>query len=76
MKQNEKRFVYLHTKTTLKFKGMTKEEQKRKDEIFRYILKKVGVSYAEFLQVMKHNFVASNLDVLTKAEKKKLNVHE
>lgn len=55
---------------------MTKEEQKRKDEIFRYILKKVGVSYAEFLQVMKHNFVASNLDVLTKAEKKKLNVHE
>lgn len=56
--------------------ALSKEEKKRKDTIFKYILKKSGISYAEFLQEVKHNFVASNLDILTEAEKKMLNVHE
>lgn len=56
--------------------ALTKEEKKRKDAIFKYILKKSGVSYADFLQEVKHNFVASNLDILTKTEKKMLKVNE
>lgn len=63
---------------TLKFTDMalTKEEKERKDNIFKYILKKTGISYSDFIQTMKNDFVAANLDILTKTEKKRLNVHE
>ena len=54
----------------------TKEQKDRKEQIFKYLLKKSGVSYNEFLSVMKHNFISSNLNLLTKAEKKMLNVNE
>lgn len=54
----------------------TKEQKERKEKIFKYLLKKSGVSYTEFLTVMKHNFIASNLDLLSKSEKKMLKVNE
>ena len=53
---------------------ISKEEKKRKDDLFKLILKKSGMSYSEFLMIMKHNFVASNLDSLTATEKMRYNV--
>ena len=46
------------------------EENKQRKELFELILKKSGISYREWLMLNKHNFVADNLDELTKAEKK------
>lgn len=53
-----------------------KEEKKRKDIIFKYMLKKSGLSYTEFIDTVKWHFITSNLDILTKEEKKMLDVHE
>lgn len=54
---------------------MTPEEKKRKNDLFMLILKKSGMSYNEFLMLVKHNYVASNLDMLTLAEKRKYRVN-
>ncbi|MBO4778397.1 MAG: hypothetical protein J5588_07885 [Bacteroidales bacterium] len=53
---------------------MEKTEKQRKDELFKLILKKSGMTYAEFLTAVKHNYVARNLDTLTATERKKFNV--
>ncbi len=54
--------------------ALSKEEKKRQDELFKVILKKTGMSYSEFLLMVKHNFVAKNLDSLTEAERERFNV--
>lgn len=53
---------------------MTKEQKERKEAMFKTILKKTGMSYSEFLMMVKHNFVAKNLDSLTAEERKRFNV--
>lgn len=40
---------------------MTKEQKERKEAMFKTILKKTGMSYSEFLMMVKHNFVAKIL---------------
>lgn len=55
-------------------KRLTTEEKKRADELFKLVLQKSNMTYQEFLFLVKHNFVASNLDVLSKEEKEKFNI--
>ena len=54
---------------------MTQEEKKRKNDLFMLILKKSGMSYNDFLMLVKHNYIASNLDILTAAERRKYRVN-
>jgi len=55
-------------------KRIPKEEKQRAEELFRLLLKRGGLTYSEFLLVEKHNYVASNLDMLTEEERVKYNV--
>ena len=50
------------------------EIKKRHIELFKYILKKNGISYAKFQWAEKHDFVVGNLDKLTESERKKFDV--
>ncbi len=47
----------------------TKEEKQKADELFKLILKKTGLKYTDFLFLVKHNYVASNIDILSQEEK-------
>lgn len=51
-----------------------REIKKRHIELFKYILKKNGISYAKFQWAEKHDFVVGNLDKLTESECKKFDV--
>ncbi len=51
-----------------------KEEKKKDEELFKLILKKTGMTYKEFLFLVKHNYVACNLDVLSEEEKSLFNI--
>lgn len=53
---------------------LEKEENKKNEELFKLILKKTGMTYKEFLFLVKHNYVACNLDVLTDEEKNLFNI--
>jgi hypothetical protein len=51
-----------------------REIKKRHYELFKYILKKNGISYAKFQWSLKHDFVVSNLDKLTESKRKKFDM--
>ncbi len=58
---------------------MAKDVQKKEDkqiteELFKLLLKKAGLSYSDFLFLVKHNYIASNLDMLSAEEKLKYKV--
>jgi hypothetical protein len=51
----------------------TKEEyataKKQSDELFKLILKKTGASYKDLIDIAKQQFIISNLDVISTAER-------
>ena len=51
-----------------------KEDKQNTEELFKLLLKKSGLSYTDFLFLVKHNYIASNLDMLSAEEKQKYNV--
>ncbi|MBQ3655491.1 MAG: hypothetical protein II956_01430 [Bacteroidales bacterium] len=51
-----------------------KDEKKITEELFKLLQKKAGLSYTEFLFLVKHNYIASNLDMLSTEEKLRYNV--
>ena len=51
-----------------------KEDKKNTEELFNLLLKKSGLSYTDFLFLVKHNYIASNLDMLSAEEKQKYKV--
>ena len=46
-----------------------KEEKQNTEELFKLLLKKTGLTYTEFLFLVKHNYIACNLDMLSAEEK-------
>lgn len=54
---------------------LEKEEKKKDEELFKLILKKTGMTYKEFLFLVKHNYVACNLDVLSDEERSKFSIN-
>lgn len=54
---------------------LEKEEKKKDEELFKLILKKTGMTYKEFLFLVKHNYVACNLDVLSDEERNKFSIN-
>ncbi len=54
---------------------LEKEEKKKDEELFKLILKKTGMTYKEFLFLVKHNYVACNLDVLSEEERSKFSIN-
>lgn len=53
---------------------MKPEVNEQAEQLFQLILKKSGMKYEDFLFLVKHNFVAANLDCLTEREKKRFNI--
>ncbi len=51
-----------------------KEDKQNTEELFKLLLKKSGLSYTDFLFLVKHNYIASNLDMLSAEEKQKYKV--
>ncbi|MBP5503318.1 MAG: hypothetical protein J6Y24_11085 [Bacteroidales bacterium] len=51
-----------------------KEDKQNTEELFKLLLKKSGLSYTDFLFLVKHNYIASNLDMLSAEEKLKYKV--
>ena len=51
-----------------------KEQRKRQEELFRFILEKNGMTYTEFRLEVMHDFVVYNLDELTKEERRRFKV--
>jgi len=46
------------------------EVKKQSDDLLKLILKKTGLSYRELIDLSKRNYIISNLDVVTPAERK------
>ena len=46
------------------------EVKKQSNELLNLILKKTGLSYRELIDLSKRNYIISNLDVVTPAERK------
>ena len=51
-----------------------KEQRKRHEELFRFILEKNGMTYTEFRLEVMHDFVVCNLDELPKEERRRFKV--
>jgi hypothetical protein len=51
-----------------------KEEKQNTEQLFKLLLKKSGLSYTDFLFLVKHNYIASNLDMLSAEEKRQYKV--
>lgn len=50
------------------------QQKKEREELLKLILKKTNTKYEDFMLMVKHNFIVSNLDLLTESEKKRFNL--
>jgi len=50
------------------------QKKKEREELLKLILERSNIKYDDFMLMIKHNFIVSNLDLLTESEKKRFNL--
>lgn len=51
-----------------------KTKRASKENVFNVLLKKKGITYSEFLMIVKNKFVSENINVLSPSERKQYNL--